>query len=366
MVSCQFTASLDASSVPRVTFSGVYKLKTLAELVGGRVRGNEDLEIQGLLPFDSAGPGDLTLAADRRHLRQLDRCSASAVIVSAGVEAPGVTLLQVDDPKATFARLLELFNRQPFVAAGVSTLASVGRDCQLPADITVGPFATLGDRVVVGARTTIHSGARVGDGCVLGQDVVLHPNAVLYPGVQLGDRVVIHSGTVIGADGFGYVWDGERQVKMPQTGTVVIEDDVEIGANSCIDRATFGATVIEKGVKLDNHVHIAHNCRIGSHTIIVAQVGVSGSVKIGRNCVFAGHSGVVDHVTIGDHVSVMMKAGVSKDVPSGSRVSGAPAMDHDEAMRIEAVKRRLPELYQELKALKRKVDRKTKGESNAD
>jgi UDP-3-O-[3-hydroxymyristoyl] glucosamine N-acyltransferase len=311
-----------------------------------------------LLPFDSAGPGDLTLAVDRRNLRRLGSCAASAAIVPPGAEPHGLSVLEVDDPKATFARLLELFNRRPFVPAGISNLAFVGRECQIPDEVTVAPFASLGDRVVLGPRTAILEGARVGEGCVLGADVIVHPNVVLYPGVQLGDRVIIHSGTVIGADGFGYVWDGGRHVKVPQTGTVVIEDDVEIGANSCVDRATFGATVIERGVKLDNHVHIGHNCRVGRDTIMVAQVGVSGSVNIGRSCIFAGHSGVVDHVTIGDHVKVMMKSGVSKDVPSGGRVSGSPAMDHEQAMRIEAVKRRLPELYRELKALKARLERK--------
>jgi len=332
----------------------VYKLEQLAQLVGGRILGDSSLEIQGVRPLDDAGPGDLTLAADRKNLARLEASPASAAIVPPGVSSRK-TLLEVSRPKLAFAQILEYVHRTHFEAKGISALAAVGKDCRIPPEVSIYPFACLGDRVSLGHRVTLSSGVHVGDDSVIGDDVVLHPNVVLYPGVRLGNRVVIHSGTVIGADGFGYVFDGSRHVKIPQTGTVIIEDDVEIGANSCVDRGTFGATVIEKGVKLDNHVHIAHNCRVGSNTIMVAQVGISGSVTIGRNCVFAGHSGVVDHVTIGDDVKVMMKAGVSKDVPAKSSVSGQPAMDHREAMRIESVTRRLPEIYEEWKALKRRM-----------
>ena len=333
----------------------MYKLQQLAQLVGGRIHGDDALEIQAVRPLEAAGPGDLTLAEGRKNLERLETCPASAVIVPPGVSSPAKTLLEVAHPKLAFAQILEHVHRTPFDARGISPLAAVGQNCRIPPEVSIYPFAYLGDRVALGLRVTLFSGVHIGDDCVVGDDVVLHPNTVLYPGVRLGHRVVIHGGTVIGADGFGYVFDGFRHVKIPQTGTVVIEDDVEIGANSCVDRGTFGATVIEKGVKLDNHVHIAHNCRVGSNTVMVAQVGISGSVSIGRNCIFAGHSGVVDHVTIGDDVKVMMKAGVSKDVPPRSSVSGQPAMDHRSAMRIESITRRLPEIYEEWKALKKRM-----------
>jgi len=323
--------------------------------VAGRIQGDGGLEIRSVQPFDLAQPGDLTLAAGRKTLEKIEDCPASAVIVPPGISSPRKTLLQVEHPKLAFARLLEHLSRTSFVAKGVSPLAAIGDGCRISPEVSIYPFSFLGDGVSVGNRVTIFPGACVGDGCELGDEVVLHPNVVLYPGIRLGNRVVIHSGSVIGADGFGYVFDGERHIKIPQTGTVIIEDDVEIGANSCVDRGTFGATVIEKGVKLDNHVHIAHNCRVGSNTVMVAQVGVSGSVNIGRNCIFAGHSGVVDHVTIGDDVRVMMKTGISKDVPAKSSVSGQPAMDHREAMRIQAIIRRLPEIYEELKELKKRM-----------
>ncbi len=333
----------------------MHRLQELAQLVGGQINGDSALEIEAVRPFESAGPRDLTLATGRKNLERLEDCPAAAVIVPPGVASPTKTLLEVARPKLAFARILEHVHRTVFQAKGISPLAAVGHDCRIAPEISIYPFACVGDRVSIGHRVTVHSGVHVGDDCVIGDDVTLHPNVVLYPSVRLGNRVIIHSGTVIGADGFGYVFDGSRHIKIPQTGTVVIEDEVEIGANSCVDRGTFGATIIENGVKLDNHVHIAHNCRVGSNTIMVAQVGISGSVTIGRNCIFAGHSGVVDHVTIGDDVKVMMKTGVSKDVPPKSSVSGQPAMDHREAMRIESIMRRLPEIYEEWKALKKRM-----------
>jgi UDP-3-O-[3-hydroxymyristoyl] glucosamine N-acyltransferase len=344
----------------------VYKLDELARLVGGRIHGDAALDILSVQPFDLAGSGDLTLAADRKSLAALETSTAAAVIVRPGITSARKTLLEVDNPKVAFARLLAHLHSQPFQAIGVSPLASIGDECRVPDEVSIHPFCYVGARVILGARVTLFSGVHVGEGCRIGDDVVLHPNVVLYPGVTLGARVIVHAGSVIGADGFGYVWDGQDQVKVPQLGAVIIEDDVEIGANSCVDRATFGATVVERGVKLDNHVHVAHNCRVGANTVMVAQVGLSGSVKIGRNCVFAGHSGVVDHVTIGDDVTVMMKSGVSKDVPSRSRVSGQPAMDHRAAMRIEAIVRRLPELYEDWKRLKKRLEADARGDLNAD
>lgn len=325
--------------------------------MGGRIRGDSSLEIRAVRPLEAAEPGDLTLAAGRKNLERLEACPASAFIVPLGVTSGTKTVLEVDNPKLAFAQILNYVYGKQFTAKGISPLAVVGEDCRIPPEVSLYPFACIGDRVSLGLRVTVSSGVHIGDDCVVGDDVVLHPNVVLYPGVRLGNRVVIHSGTVIGADGFGYVFDGSQHVKIPQTGTVLIEDDVEIGANSCVDRATFGATVVERGVKLDNHVHIGHNCRVGSNTIMVAQVGISGSVNVGRNCIFAGHSGVVDHVTIGDDVRVMMKAGVSKDVPPKSSVSGQPAMDHRQAMRIESITRRLPEIYEEWKQLKKRMKR---------
>lgn len=311
--------------------------------------GDSQIEIRGIQPFESAGPGDLTLAGEKKFQEQLEKTRASAVIVLPGVVSSKKALLQIDKPKLAFARLLALLHGRPFEAAGISPLAQISKSAQVAAKVTIHPFVFVGDEAVIKEEVTLLAGVHVGNRCVIGPACVLHPNVTLYEGVSLGSRVILHSGTVIGADGFGYVFDEDTQVKIPQTGCVIIGDDVEIGANSCVDRATFGATVLERGVKLDNHVHIGHNCRIGENTVIVAQVGISGSVEIGKNCTFAGHSGVVDHVRIGDGVTVMMKSAVTKDIPSHSVISGQPAMDHRQWMKIEALKRRFPEIYREWK-----------------
>jgi UDP-3-O-[3-hydroxymyristoyl] glucosamine N-acyltransferase len=328
----------------------VYTLQKLAEHVGGRVAGDSQIEIRGIQPFESARPGDLTLAAQKKYQEHLDQTLASAVIVSPGVVSDEKPLLQVERPKVAFARLLTLFHSKPAVAAGISALAHISESSRVSEDVTIHPFVFVGDEVVIKEEVTLFSGVHVGDHCVIGRGCVLHPNVTLYEHVSLGERVILHSGTVIGADGFGYVFDGQTQVKIPQTGSVTIGDDVEIGANSCVDRATFGATVLERGVKLDNHVHIGHNCRIGENTVMAGQVGLSGSVEVGKDCTLAGHAGVVDHVKIGDQVTVMMKSAVSKDIPSQSVVSGQPAMEHRQWMKIEAVTRRFPEIYREWKA----------------
>jgi len=317
----------------------MYTLQKLAEHVGGRVAGDSQIEIRGIQPFESAGPGDLTLAGKKKYQENLGQTRASAVIVSPGVVSDEKPLLQVERPKVAFARLLSLFHPRPAAAQGISPLAHISESAKVSEDVTIYPFVFVGDH------------------CVIGRGSVLHPHVILYENVSLGQRVILHSGTVIGADGFGYVFDGQTQVKIPQTGSVTIGDDVEIGANSCVDRATFGATVLERGVKLDNHVHIGHNCRIGENTVIAGQVGLSGSVEVGKNCIFAGHSGVVDHVKIGDQVTVMMKSAVSKDVPSRSVVSGQPAMEHRQWMKIKAVTRRFPEIYREWRSW-RKENRK--------
>ena len=323
----------------------MYTLQQLADRVGGCISGDPQIEISGIQPFETAGPGHLTLAGEKKYRDRLEETGASAVIVSPDLVSSKKALLQVEKPKVAFAQLLALFHRKPFAAKGISRLASVGKRCRISENVTIHPFVFLGDEVVIKEGATVFPGVYVGNHCVIAEECVVHANVTLYDNVSLGSRVIIHSGTVIGADGFGYVFDGHSQVKIPQTGRVIIGDDVEIGANSCVDRATFGTTVLERGVKVDNHVHIGHNCRIGENTVIVAQVGLSGSVEVGKNCVLAGHAGAVEHVKIGDEVTVMMKSAVTKDIPSGSVISGQPAMDHRQWMKIEAVARRLPQIY---------------------
>ena len=318
--------------------------------MGAEVAGDGEAWITGVSPFESAGEGTVTFAAGGDLLEQIEGSAAAAVIVPPGTCASSKNLLVVSNPKVAFAKILSRFTERPFVATGVSELASIGAGCCIDASVSIQPFVRIGDNVSIGGGVTLHSGVVIGSGCSVGGGCTLHPNVVLYPEVKLGARVTIHGGTVIGSDGFGYVHDGERQLKIPQTGRVEIGNDVEIGSNCAIDRATFGATVLEDHVKIDNLVHIAHNCRIGANTVIVGCCGISGSVEIGRNCVLAGQVGIADHVRIGDNVKVLARAAVFKDVPANSVISGTPARDHRQELRAQASLRRLPELIRKIRS----------------
>ena len=341
----------------------MYTLARLAQLVDGELIGDPGLIIRRVRPFEEAAEGDITYAADGRYREQIAATQASAVIVRELIPAAGKSLLCVSNPKLAFARALQLLSSRPFQARGVSPRASIGEDCEIAEEVSIAEFASVGERVRIDDQVTIGAGCVIGDGCRIGSGTTLHAGVTLYPGVTLGQRVVLHSGCVVGADGFGYVGHSEGHFKIEQTGSVMIEDDVEIGANSCIDRATFGATVIGTGSKLDNLVHVGHNCLIGKHTIIVGCVGISGSVEIGDHCLIAGQAGVSHHVKIGDHVTIMQKTAVTRDVPSGSVVSGLHCRDHREQLKAEAMMRRLPEVFRTWRSLKAQLEAKSREES---
>ncbi|HUV14434.1 MAG TPA: UDP-3-O-(3-hydroxymyristoyl)glucosamine N-acyltransferase [Acidobacteriota bacterium] len=333
----------------------MFTLGQLAEQGGGSLVGDPGIEIFGVQPFELAATGDITLAAHKRYLTDLETTGATAVIVPETHTDSKKPLIRSANAKLTFARILALFKAKPFRNLGVSHLASVSKTCQLSEPVAIHPFVSIGDGVVIEEEVTLCPGVVIGDGCRIGAGSTLHPNVSLYAGVSVGKGVVLHSGTVIGADGFGYVHDGEKQVKIEQSGSVEIGDYVEIGANSCVDRAIFGTTVLESHVKLDNLVHVGHNCHIGENTVIVGCVGISGSVTIGKNCVVAGQAGVSDHVTIGDNVIVMQKTAVTKDIPSGSRVGGPYSRDYRSELKIQAVTQKLPEIYQEIRRFRKMI-----------
>jgi len=333
----------------------MFTLGQLAEQGGGSVVGDPGIEISGVQPFELAATGDITLAARKRYLADLESTGATAVIVPETHADAKKPLIRSANAKLTFARILALFCAKPFQNLGISHLASFSKTCQISEPVAIHPFASIGNGVVIEEEVTLYSGVVIGEGCRIGAGSTLHPNVSIYAGVSVGKGVVIHSGTVIGADGFGYVHDGEKQVKIEQSGCVEIGDYVEIGANSCIDRATFGTTVLESHVKLDNLVHVGHNCHIGQNTVIVGCVGISGSVTIGKNCIVAGQAGVSDHVTIGDNVIVMQKTAVTKDIPSGSRVGGPYSRDYRSELKIQAVTQKLPEIYQEIRRLRKMI-----------
>jgi UDP-3-O-[3-hydroxymyristoyl] glucosamine N-acyltransferase len=318
----------------------------LAEMVNGRVIGDDSVIIGGFAPLDSAGVGDLSFLAKAAKADLLAATGAGAVIVPRGVEGKTeVPLIEVKDPYLAVAIIHSYFLARPFVAKGIHPRAYVGEDCLLGKEITIAPLASVGDRVRIGERVVIEAGAVIGDDAKIGDDTTIKANVTIYAGCIVGNRVTIHSGTVIGSDGYGYSTNerGEH-IKRPQVGIVRIDDDVEIGANSCIDRAAYGVTWIKAGAKIDNLVQVAHNVVVGENSLLVAQVGISGSTTLGRNVVMGGQSATTGHITLGDQAMVAARGAVHNDQPKGSVVGGTPAIPVRQWAKCCAVFNKLPEL----------------------
>jgi len=331
------------------------RLDELAERVGCRLEGDGGLDVVAVRSLEEAGPRDLTFVAREEYLARLQRSAAGAVILGEGWPPVDRPALRTRNWYLALARALTLLHPVPVPAPGIHPTAVAAADARIAPDACVGPLCVLGPGSEVGPGTVLEAQVTVGARVRIGQGCRILPHVTLRDDVVLGDRVVVHSGTVIGADGFGYARDDHRYVKIPQVGRVVIEDDVEIGANVCIDRATLDETRIGQGTKIDNLVQIGHNVRIGADSVIVAQVGVSGSVRIGARVTLAGQAGVVDHVEIGDDVIVGAQAGVTKDIPPRSVVLGAPAVPHTEFKRRLAALARLPELRKALRTVEKRL-----------
>ncbi len=331
------------------------RLGELAERLGCRLEGDGGVEIDGVRSLEDAGPRDLTFVTEARHLPRLETSRAGAVILTESLPAPNRPALRTSNPHLALARALGVFHRPLPGVPGIHPTAVVSADARVHGTASVGPLCVLAPGAEIGAGTILDAQVFVGGNVRVGRDCRLFPQVTLREGTELGDRVVVHSGTVIGADGFGYARDGVRYVKIPQVGRVVLEDDVEIGANVAIDRATLGTTRIGRGTKIDNLVQIAHNVQVGEDTVIVAQVGISGSSRIGSRVTIAGQVGVTDHVQVGDNAVVGAQAGVSKDVPEGAIVLGAPAVPHLEFKRQLAATARLPQLGKTLRAMEARL-----------
>jgi UDP-3-O-[3-hydroxymyristoyl] glucosamine N-acyltransferase len=331
-------------------------LGELARLVGGDLEGDPALEIRGFASLESARPGDLSFVAASRHLAAARESAASALIAPPGLDLGGRPAIRVAQPYAAIAVVLRVFFPEPAVAPGVHPTAHVADSARVSAEATVAAFAVIAERSVVEAGVIVHPHVFVGPDCRVGEGSVLHPHVVLRERVEIGRRVTVHPGSVLGADGFGYVFDGQAHRKIPQVGRVVVEDDVEIGANVTVDRATLGETVIGQGTKIDNLVQIGHNTVVGADTIIVAQAGVAGSCRIGRRVVLAGQAGIADHVTVGDGAQIGSQAGVHRDVPAGAAMMGSPAMSGDAGLRALVAIGRLPDLLRDVRALGRRME----------
>ena len=333
-------------------------LSKIAALVQGNVIGDADKMISGAAPFELAGEDEITVAGHARFLKKIGDCLAAAIIVARDTKIDAHNLVQVDNPMVAFAKILQYFHPPIQPPAGIHPSAVVGPDFKCGQNVTVGPQAVIGRQVKVGDRVWLHPGVVLGDEVIIGDDVVINPNVTIQARCIIGNRVIIHAGTVIGSDGFGFAPDGKCYHKIPHTGIVQIDDDVEIGANNAIDRGTFGKTHIGRGVKTDNLVQIAHNVSVGENTIIVAQVGISGSVTIGKNVILAGQSGVAGHLTIGDGAIVGPQTGVGKPVPDGQIVSsGIPEMPHRLWLRVQRLIPKLPEFSKRLRGLEKRLKR---------
>lgn len=337
------------------------RLSELQERVGGRRHGDADPDIRGVASLERAGEADLSFVADPKYLRYLPATRAGALLIAAKLsdrlEGVAVPALIVEDAHRALAMVLDMLYPEPAHEGGVHETAVVAADAKLGADVRVEAYAVIGSGTHIGGRARIGAHSVIGAGCEIGEDAILYPHVTLYDRVSVGARSILHSGVRAGVDGFGYVHVEGKHRKVRQVGTCVIGADVEIGANTTIDRGSIGASEIGDGVKIDNLVHLGHNVRVGPHAIIVAQAGVAGSTRIGQYAVLGGQAGVGGHVQIGDGAQVAGQAGVFGDVPAGAVYSGYPARPHKEALRAQAALLRLPETLRKLRALERRLNR---------
>jgi UDP-3-O-[3-hydroxymyristoyl] glucosamine N-acyltransferase len=333
------------------------RLKELAEWVGGTVVGDGEVEISGVAAIEEARPGEITFVANPKYLQKLDKTDATAVIVSPEVLQTDKPLLRVTNPYLAYAKILTLFSYKTYKAKGIDPNVWISPATELGQELTIYPFVHIGDRCRIGDRVTLYPGVYIGEESSIGEESILYSNVSIYPRTAIGKRVILHSGVVVGSDGFGYVKEGRKNVKIPQVGTVEIEDDVEIGANTTIDRGALGKTIIRRGVKIDNLVQVAHSVVIGEDSILCAQVGISGSTKIGSNVTLAGQVGMVDHIEIGDNVTVVAQSGVMNDLPANQAYTGTPSMPHRDFLRMAAVLPKLPEMRKTLLQIEKRLKR---------
>ncbi len=332
------------------------QLRELAERLGCRLEGDGALEIQRVAGLEQAGDGDLSFFANPRYAPLLKRTRATAVILGEGAPAAPCAMLRAKHPSLAFANAVAIFAPQQPPAPGVAALSAIAPDAMLGRDVSIGPFSSVGRGARVGDRTIVHPNVFIGDGAVVGDDCIIHSHVAIRERVTLGHRVIIQNGAVIGADGYGFVKrpDGTHQ-KIPQTAIVVIEDDVEIGANTTIDRPAVGETRIQAGAKIDNLVQIGHGVSVGRNTLLAAQVGIAGSTTIGDDVTLAGQVGVAGHVTVGKGASAVGQSGITNSVADGTFVSGYPAIENKDWLKSSVIFKKLPELRKKIADLEQRV-----------
>ncbi len=334
----------------------IFTVNQIAEQIRGEVLGDGSTVITGFAPADSARAGDLTFAEKEAYFTAAEQSQASAILVSGPFTSSKKAVIRVTNARVAVARILPIFFPPDTASAGVHPSATIAPTAQIDPTAQIGPNCVIGEGVKVGARSVLMGGNHIGRNSEIGEDVCLFPNVVIYARTKIGNRVSIHAGTVIGSDGYGYVFDEGRHRKMLQVGNVVIHDDVEIGANAAIDRGALGSTVIGQGTKIDNLVHVAHNVVMGRHCLIMGQVGFAGSTRLGDYCVVASQSGIAGHLKLGNQATVGAKSGVMRDVADKETVLGIPAAPDKQTKRQWIGVAQLPDMIRRMRELEKKIE----------
>lgn len=336
-----------------------FSAKQIAEYIQGVIVGDENATVHTFSKIEEGIPGALTFLANPKYTHYIYETKASIVLVNKDFIPEGeitATLIKVDNAYESLAKLMTLYEMSKPKKTGIDPLASVAANARIGENVYIGPFACIEEGAVIGDNAYIHPHVTVGCNAKVGNGTILYPHVTVYHDCRIGNQCIIHAGAVIGADGFGFAPSAEGYEKIPQIGITIIEDQVEIGANTCVDRATMGATIVHKGTKLDNLIQIAHNVEVGSHTVMASQVGIAGSAKIGEWCMFGGQVGVAGHIQIGDHVNVGAQSGIPGNTKSGSSLMGYPAIEPKQFARSSAVFKKLPEMYSELGRLQKELE----------
>ncbi len=336
-----------------------FTAKQIASFIDGEIIGNENAEIYTFAKIEEGTPGALSFLANPKYADYIYTTQSSVVLVNKDFEPKEeikATLIKVENAYGSLAKLMTIYEASKPKKEGVSSLASIAPTAKIGENCYIAPFVVIGENCEIGDNCMLYDGVSIGDGTKIGNDNILYAHVTVYHDCRIGNNCILHSGSVIGADGFGFAPTSEGYEKIPQLGIVIIEDNVEIGANTCVDRATMGATVIHSGVKLDNLVQIAHNDEVGNHTAMAAQVGVAGSTKIGKWCIFGGQAGISGHCTIGDRTTVGPQCGTIGSRKGGETLLGAPAMDAKEYIRASAYLKKLPDMDKKIKELTRELE----------
>ena len=337
-----------------------FKARQIAELIGGRVEGNEDAAVCTFAKIEEGREGAISFLSNPKYTHYIYETKSTIVLVNEDLELEhpvSTTLIRVKNAYEAVARLLQLYESMKPKKKGIDPTAIIAASAKVGQDVYIGAYAVIGEGTVVGDGTQIYPHVVIGDGVQMGKGCLIYPNVTIYQGCQVGNNVTIHAGSVIGADGFGFAPNQEGYDKIPQIGIVIIEDNVEIGANTCIDRSTMGQTIIHKGVKLDNLIQVAHNCEIGENTVMSAQVGMAGSTKIGAWCMVGGQAGFAGHIAVAYKTFVGAQCGVIGNTKgNGEQLIGSPAMDPKVYFKGMAILRRLPDMYKEVNALRKEIE----------